>query len=144
MDITIPLNTLRSLKSSFSNILAFVVHENGSDTQKISCLTKWGAQLGFRQAELNRLILTPSLLTYQAPATSIDALAQVYDLVYMVYMDGVIEDVELDLVSLYATGVGLEAHVVNDLLKALVSAQMDGIPNEEIRLDLKSHPEVYV
>ena len=144
MDISISNSTLRSLKNSFANILAFVVQENGSDTQKITCLTKWGAQLGFRQAELHRLILSPSLLKYEAPANNIDALSQVYDLVYMVYMDGVIEDVELDLVSLYATGIGLEAYVVNDLLKALVSAQIDGIPNEEIRLDLKAHPEVYL
>ena len=146
MDLPQPANTLRSLRSSFSNILAYIIKEEVHCASKLDCLSKWGAQLGFHPAELHRLINTPAKLKYEAPETSIDALSQVYDLVHMVYMDGIVEDVELELVSLYASGVGLEAHVVNNLLKALVTAQIDGISDEAeaIRSDLKAHPEVYV
>lgn len=144
MQAPISSNTMRSLKASYKNILAYVLQETNTCEYQLNCLSKWGAQLGYRQAELHRMINAPGLTKYEAPASSTDALAQVYDMVYMVYMDGVIEDIELEVVSAFATGVGLEAFVVNNLLKALISAQIDGLPNEAIRSDIKIHPEVYV
>lgn len=136
--------TLNALKHSFCNILAYVVKEEQCNA-KLDCLKKWAIQLGLHQLELHRLMSSPTL-TYQAPQNNIDALEQVYDLVYMVYMDGMIEDIELELVSSYAKGVGLEPFVVNNLLKALITAQLDGVSDEAtaIRSDIKVHPEVYV
>lgn len=145
MDSPAQASTLFSLRNSFRNILTYVVKEEEQCVSKLECLSKWGHQLGLDQTELHSLINDPAM-RYQAPSNSLDALEQVYDLVYMVYMDGIIEDVELELVSLYASGIGLEAHVVNNLLKALIAAQLDGVKNEAeaIRSDIKKCPEAYV
>lgn len=138
------INSLSSLKRSYFNVLAFYMLDENSCADKLSCLLKWGAELSIAKVELHRLMKNPALLPYQAPETQIDALAQVYDLVYMVYMDGIIEDVELQVVSEYAGSIGLESCIVNNLLKALIAAQMDGVTDEALRSDIKVHPEVYV
>ena len=142
MNLSASVSAHDGLRNSFINILAFVMQNENSCDSRLICLSKWGTELGYQEEELQKLMFKPSSLVYKAPVSNIDALSQVYDLVCMVYMDGIVEDIELDLVSIYASGVGLEAHVVNNLLKALVAAQLDGIPNEAIRSDIKVHPEV--
>lgn len=144
MNLPLSLSTLEGLKGSYINVLAFIMQNENSCDSRLICLSKWGVQLGYQEEELLKLMHKPSSLVFKAPASNIDALAQIYDLVCMVYMDGIVEDIELDLVSVYADGIGLQSHVVNNLLKALVAAQLDGIPNEAIRSDIKVHPEVYV
>ncbi|WP_224995449.1 hypothetical protein [Cesiribacter sp. SM1] len=144
MDSSISISMLKGLKSSYINVLAFFTQEENSCAYKLQCLVKWGLQLGIHKAELHRYMKDPALIRFQAPNSNINALAQVYDLVYMVYMDGIVEDIELELVSEYASSIGLEAHVVNNLLKAMVAAQMDGTPDEALRSDILVHPEVYV
>ncbi|AHM61016.1 hypothetical protein D770_13810 [Flammeovirgaceae bacterium 311] len=144
MDSPVSINMLKSLKSSYNNVLAFFTKEENSCAYKLQCLVKWGFQLGIHKAELHRYMKDPALLRFEYPASHIDALSQVYDLVYMVYMDGVVEDIELEVVSEYASSIGLEAYVVNNLLKAMVAAQMDGTSDEVLRTDITEHPEVYV
>jgi hypothetical protein len=144
MNSPVSLNSLPSLKRSYFNVLAFFMLDENSCADKLSCLLKWGAELGVSRVELHRLMKNPALLPYQAPENQIDALAQTYDLVYMVYMDGIVEDVELQVVSEYASSIGLESCIVNNLLKALVAAQIDGITDEALRSDIIIHPEVYV
>lgn len=144
MDSSVSISMLKGLKSSYTNVLAYFVQEENSCAYKLQCLVKWGFQLGIHKTELHRYMKDPALIRFQLPTTNIDALAQVYDLVYMVYMDGIVEDIELELVSEYASSIGLESHVVNNLLKAMVAAQMDGTPDEALRSDILVHPEVYV
>ena len=110
----------------------------------MQCLLKWGTQLNISKIELERIMAMPGLLNFEKPGKEGDALEQVYDLVYITYMDGVVEDVELQAISTYTKAIGMEPHVVNNLLKALVSASYDGVEDQEIRKDILSHPEVYV
>lgn len=144
MNSPVTINSLHSLKSSFLNVLAYFTLEENSCAFKLECLLKWGNELGVSKAELHRLMKNPSLISFVVPATTIDALAQIYDLVYMVNMDGIVEDVELEVVSEYAAGIGLESCTVNNLLKAMVAAQLDGLTDEDLRSDIRLHPEMYV
>lgn len=144
MESPLSINTLQSLKSSYANVVAFFRLEENSCNFKLDCLSKWGAQLGINPIEVHRMLEGPSLQMFEKPTTSIDALSQVYDLVYMVFMDEMVEDIELELVSTYARSIGLESYVVNNILKAIVAAQLDGVSNELLRSDLLVHPEVYV
>lgn len=137
-------SSLNKLRKSFYNILAYFLTESEQNKQVIQCLLKWGAQLNIPKIELQRIIAMPGLLSFEKPGKESDALEQIYDLVYITYMDGVVEDVELQAISTYTMAIGMEPHVVNNLLKALVSATYDGVEDQEIRKDILSHPEVYV
>ncbi|QCK13441.1 hypothetical protein [Mangrovivirga cuniculi] len=76
---------------------------------------------------------------FKKPSDKLYALEEIYDIVYMIYLDGVVEDVELSLTIKFAEKLGFEKHVVGDLLKAIVTAPYDGIPKEEVRNELTTY-----
>ena len=51
----------------------------------------------------------------------------------MIYLDGKIEDVELEIVTKYAEKIGFKSHIVNDLLKTIVTAPYDGFDFQHVR-----------
>jgi hypothetical protein len=135
---------LNRLRISYYNILAYFLEHAGKEKPVIDCLQKWGLELGIAELELKRLCLSPGLISYQRPQKVTDKLQQVYDLVFMIYLDGEVEDVELALASRYALATGLETHVVNNLLKALIAAPEEGSDEMQLRADISQHPELYV
>lgn len=137
-------SVLNKLRKSYYNVFAFFLKEQNQDQHILSCLIKWGLSLNIHKIELLRIKAVPSLLSFEKPATTSEALEQVYDLLYLTNMDGVVEDVELEVVTHYSRAIGIEPYVVNNLLKALVSASYDGVGDNELRDDIKQHPEVYV
>lgn len=137
-------SSLNKLRKSFYNIFAYFLAESEHNKQIMPCLLKWGMQLNIQKVDLHRIIAMPGLLSFEKADRESEALEQIYDLVYITYMDGVVEDVELQAISTYTKAIGMEPHVVNNLLKALVSANYDGVEDLEIRKEILSHPEVYV
>ena len=110
----------------------------------MNCLLKWGDELGIEKNELFGLMAIPKMLTFEMPEKVGDALEQIYDLLFMINMDGLLEDVELNVINTYSQKIGLKTHVVNNLLKAMVSATFDGVKELDLRNDIKAHPDVYV
>ena len=136
--------SLNRMRKSFYNIFAYFLEEEKNNTQVMECLVKWGVELGIHKMELQRIIAMPGLLSFTKPEKTSDALEQIYDLLYMINMDGIVEDIELSVINIYTKKIGLEPYVVNNVLKALVSASIDGVDDSDLRNDIKLHPEVYV
>lgn len=136
--------SINRLRKSFYNILAYFLEEEKHNVHAMECLTKWGVELGIHKTELQRIIAIPGLLSFTKPERTTEGLEQIYDLLYMVNMDGIVEDIELSVINIYTPKIGLEPYVVNNLLKALVSASLDGINDKDLRKDINLHPEVYV
>lgn len=137
-------SVINKLRKSYYNVFAFFLMEQDQDQHIMSCLIKWGVALNIHKIELLRIKAVPTLLTFEKPATTSDALEQIYDLLFLTNMDGVVEDVELEVITQYSRAIGIAPYVVNNLLKALVSASYDGVEDNELRNDIKQHPEVYV
>ena len=55
----------------------------------------------------------------------------------MIYLDGKVEDIELELVTRYAEKTGFQSHIVNDLLKTIVTAPYDGFSFTHVKQQLK-------
>ena len=66
-------------------------------------------------------------LTYSPPQTKEEKIRSVYHLVYMIYLDRVIEDVELEVAMIYAEKIGLNKIVVAKLFQSIATAAFDGI-----------------
>ena len=66
-------------------------------------------------------------LTYLTPESYDEKVKSVYHLVYMIYLDNVIEDVELEVAMLYAEKIGLNKIVVAKLFQSIATAASDGI-----------------
>ena len=143
MDRLTNQSSINKLRKSFYNVFAYFLSKE-ANKGIMNCLFKWGLQLNIYKIELHRIQAMPALLSFEKPASEREALEQIYDLVYMTYMDGIVEDVELEVINYYVKAIGMEPHIVNNLLKALVSATYDGVGDQDLRKDILLHPEVYV
>ena len=61
------------------------------------------------------------------------AIEHLFNLVFMIYLDGKVEDIELEVVSKYAEKIGFQSHIVNDLLKTIVTAPYDGFSFKHVK-----------
>jgi hypothetical protein len=132
-----------SVKNSFYNIYSLFIAENAQSEGFHDCIIKWGLQLGISEIELEENLKKNLKFQFKEPSTPLEAIEQVYDLVYMVYLDGIIEDVELEVAMEYAQRLGFKKHIVGDLLKAIVTAPHDGVSKDQVRKELKELLESY-
>ena len=54
----------------------------------------------------------------------------------MIYLDKVVEDVELEVASEYARMLGFKENVVNDLFKSIATAKDDGPQLRDVRQEV--------
>lgn len=138
MDLALNKNEYNSVKKSFFNIFALFLNLESINNQMLDCIFKWGVQLGISRDELHFILNKPDAIQYQAPENQMEAIEHVYDIVYMIYLDGIVEDVELEVTMKYAEKLGFKPHIVGDLLKAIVTAPHDGLDKTQVRKELGS------
>lgn len=124
---------LKSIKDSFFHIYHSFLNEGFLSKDFVGCLFKWGVQLHISEEELK--YIDPS--TEEDEITNEEkALQHLFNLVYMIYIDDIIEDIELEVVTKYAEKIGFKSHIVNDLLKAIVTAPYDGFDIKQVKESL--------
>ncbi|NJN25683.1 MAG: hypothetical protein HC819_06850 [Cyclobacteriaceae bacterium] len=130
---------IKSIKDSFFHIYHSFLNEGYLSKDFVGCLFKWGIQLHITEDELK--FIDPT--TDEKEIASEDkALQHLFNLVYMIYLDGRIEDIELEVVTKYAEKIGFESHIVNDLLKAIVTAPYDGFDFGHVKEHLREIIEI--
>ena len=125
---------IKSIKDSFFHIYHSFLNEGFLSKDFVGCLFKWGVQIHITEEELK--FINPSF--EEEEFTNKDmALEHLYNLVFMIYLDGTIEDIELVVVTKYAEKLGFQSHIVNELLKAIVTAPYDGFDFMHVKSHLK-------
>ena len=124
----------QSIKDSFFHIYHSFLDEGFLSKDFVGCLFKWGIQLRIEEGELKQIDTDYERVNIQNKGVAIEHL---FNLVYMIYLDGKVEDIELLVVSKYAEKLGFEPHIVNDLLKTIVTAPDDGCELTEVKLQIK-------
>ena len=124
---------LKSIKDSFFHIYHSFLNEGFLSKDFVGCLFKWGIQLHISEEELK--YIDPSSEEDEITNKE-NALQHLFNLVYMIYIDGTIEDIELEVVTKYAEKIGFKSHIVNDLLKAIVTAPYDGFDIKQVKESL--------
>lgn len=125
-----------SAKESFGNIYLLFTSGDNIPKRYVDTVLKWGAQLEITDEELQSIITKRDQRQFVIPGKE-EAIDQLFDLVYMIYLDNVVEDVELEVVMNYAAELGFEPYVVGDLLKAIIAGQADGVGHGQLRKELK-------
>lgn len=136
MDLPLNRDEYNSVRKSFFNIFALFLKIDTINSQMLDCIFKWGIQLGISRDELHFILNKPDAIQYAEPENQMEAIEHVYDIVYMIYLDGIVEDVELEVTMKYAERLGFKAHIVGDLLKAIVTAPHDGLDKTQVRKEL--------
>jgi len=126
----------QSVKKSYFNILAFFLGKPEIETRYVRCLLKWGFQLHLTPNEINRPGEGLEQADFQLPEEKLHRLEEIYHLVYMINLDKVVEDVELEVASLYAQRLGFKANLVPDLFKSITTAAYDGSSAQEVRREV--------
>jgi hypothetical protein len=132
-------NTPRSttVLSSYFNIYILFARDGSLDNGLIRCIYDWGLQLKIRKEKLDAVQQYPESFEYRKPGNKYAALEQLFDLVYMIYLDSQVEDMELQVLMIYAKKLGLPPYIVGDLVKAIVTAPYDGIPYSQVKDELR-------
>lgn len=128
---------LESVKRSYFNVLGLFLQHEQVESRYLRCLIKWGIQLQLSTTDLTNINLDLDKLAFQEPREKIESL---YHLVYMIQLDNVVEDVELEVATLYAERLGYVPEVVAELFKSIATVPFD----QENPRDLKKEIEDFM
>ena len=116
---------LHSVKKSYFNILALFLGQDKMDSRYLRCLLKWGFQLHLNPEDLKKANVDILSYKFSHPEGKVEKLESIYHLVYMIYLDEVVEDIELEVATIYAEELGFKSYVVSELFKSIVTAAYD-------------------
>ncbi|QSE96868.1 hypothetical protein [Fulvivirga lutea] len=117
---------LQSIKLSFFNILALFLSQEKIESKYVGCLLKWSAQLGLSQKDLHKIEGEFDKMQFQMLDNRIEKMEAIYHLVHMIYLDNIVEDIELEVAAVYAEKLGFKPEIVGELFKAIATAAFDG------------------
>lgn len=134
---------LHSVKKSYLNILALFLGKETIETKYLRCLLKWGFQLHLNPEDLRQANIDISFLKFSHPSEKIERLESIYHLVYMIYLDEVVEDVELEVATKYATELGFKSDVVSELFKSIATADYDLKKKRNVHREVMDFLKIY-
>jgi len=130
-----------SVKKSLGNIYALFLSKETIKPQYLTCIIKWGLQLRLNFEEVNNIIEHVDKNNFNMPSDKVESIEWVFDLVHLICLDDKIEDIELEVATIYAEALGYQPHVVGDILKSILTAPYDGLSDDEIREEIKNMVE---
>ena len=134
---------IQSIKSSFFNVLALFLGHEKVESKYVACLLKWSAQLNLTQADLHKIEGEFDKLTFHQLKTKVEKMEAIYHLVHMIYLDNIVEDIELEVASLYAEQLGFKPSIVGELFKAIATAPFDGSNTAEVRQNVEEFLQLH-
>jgi hypothetical protein len=84
-----------------------------------------------------------SHLKFEHPEDKVEKLEAIYHLVYMIYLDEVVEDVELEVSTIYAQKLGFKSDVVSELFKSIATAKYDLSKPQNVKQEVMDFLKVY-
>jgi hypothetical protein len=134
---------LQSVKKSYFNILALFLEHEKIESRYLRCLLKWGFQLHLNPEDLHHAQVDVSHLAYSKPDEKHDRFELLYHLVFMIYLDKVVEDVELEVATIYAKEMGFKTEVVSELFKSIATVPYDVDKPRDFRKEIEEFLKIY-
>ncbi len=136
MNPKLSTDQLDSIKRSYLNILGLFITDDKIESRFLRCLLKWGFQLHLNADDLRDAKIDVTDLQFSKPEDKVDKLEAIYHLIYMIYLDDVVEDVELEVATIYAQTLGFKPEVVADLFKSIATAAYDETIPRDVRQEV--------
>jgi hypothetical protein len=130
---------LASVKRSYFNVLGLFLQHEQVESRFLRCLIKWGIQLQLSPSDLTNINLDLDKLAFQEPREKIESL---YHLVYMIQLDNVVEDIELEVATLYAERLGYAPEVVAELFKSIATVPFDQEKPRDLRKEIEDFMKI--
>lgn len=132
-----------SIKGSYLNILALFLSEDKIQSRYLRCLLKWGFQLKLDNEDLKAANIDFSELKFSHPEEKLEKIEGIFHLVQMIYLDQVVEDVELEVATMYANKLGFKNTLVSELFKSIATEQPDETNAGNVRQQVMDFLKVY-
>lgn len=126
-----------ALRGSYFVILATFARDKRSSSEQVAVIYEWGSALGITTEELEAVVRDPNAFAHHQPVNQHSSIDQLYNLVYMIYLDNRVDDHEIDILMKYAEHLGFPQHIIGDIMKAILTAPSDGIPPWQVKNELK-------
>lgn len=126
---------IASIRKSYFNILGLFLEKEYFESRFIRCLLKWGFQLQLTPEDLKVENLDMATVAFKIP-DKLERLEAIYHLIYMIFMDKVVEDVELEVAAKYAEKLGFQPSVVSELFKSIATAAYDEEEPRDVRQEV--------
>ena len=134
---------LTSVKKSYFNILALFLGNEEIESRFLRCLLKWGFQLKLTPEDLKLADVDISNLKFTTIGDKVEKLEAIYHLVYMIYLDEVVEDIELEVATIYAKELGFKSTVVSELFKSIATEPYDDTSARNVRQEVMEFLSLY-
>lgn len=133
---------IHSIKKSYLNILGLFLGKEQLESRYLRCLLKWGFQLHLNPDDLKQANIELSDLEF-SPPEKLQKLEAIYHLVYMIYLDKVVEDIELEVATIFAEKLGFKPSVVRELFQSIATAVYDQSRPRNVRQEVMDFLKVY-
>ena len=127
---------LASVKKSYFNILALFLGKEQIESRYLRCLLKWGFHLHLSPEDLKLADVDILKVEFTSPDNRADKLESIYHLVCMIYLDKIVEDVELEVATTYAEKLGFSSSVVNELFNSIATEDYDQMKPGSVRQEV--------
>ena len=134
---------LASIKKSYFNILALFLGSEKIETRFLRCLLRWGFQLKLTPDDLKFADVDISNVKFTEIGDKFEKLESIYHLVYMIYLDDVVEDVELEIATVYAEELGFRKSVVSELFKSIATEPYDKSGERDVHQEVIDFLNIY-
>ena len=134
---------LDSVKKSYFNIVALFLGDDKIESRFLRCLLKWGFQLHLTADDLKNADVDISHLKFTSIGDKVEKLEAIYHLVFMIYLDEVVEDVELEIATIYAKELGFKSNIVSELFKNIATEPYDQPSERNVRQEVMDFLSLY-
>jgi hypothetical protein len=129
------------VKSHFAHLCQLSLADAFLTKDELDYLNKLCYNYNLDQADLDYIMENAYTIPFCAPKTSMERLEQMYDLVRLVLIDESIDERKVKLCVEVAEKLGFKAHIVGDLIKALVNVTEETgestLPKDDLQIILK-------
>ncbi len=134
---------LSSVKRSYLNILALFLGKPKVESKYVACLLKWAVQLDFGPEDLREVEEHFNQMKFQMPEDTNHKIDSIFDLVQMIYLDNIVEDIELEVASIYAEQLGFKKYIVGEMFQSIATAPYDGKSIDSVKKEIRSLIDAY-
>lgn len=132
MKMSLAPDQLLSVKRSYLNIVTLFLAREQVESRYFRCLLKWGFQLGIGPNDLNRHADLADV-SFSQPVDRAQRIEEIFNLINMIFLDRVVEDVELEVATFYAEKLGFSSRLISEMVTAIATAEEEGLPPDSIR-----------
>jgi uncharacterized tellurite resistance protein B-like protein len=125
-------------KSHIKNLAALAKADGVISNTELEFIHQVGAKQGLKESEITSLIEDANSSDIELSSNDSERFEQIFDLVKMMTIDGVIEDAEMDFCIVMAEKLGFKKHIVGVIVRKISLGLTSGLDKEAIKAESKA------